>query len=129
MLLVDGGVLNNLPADVLVQHSCNFVIGVDVSKNIEHRVGANVPNTPTEQMKSPSAMATLMRCLNVQAHNMSEFGAQAADVIIAPDVSKFEATEFTRTSEMADIGYQSTVEALPRIREILTNLDSDLFGE
>ena len=126
-LLVDGGVLNNLPADVLVKSECNFIIGVDVSAHIEHRVGKNAPDSPTKKMKAPSAIPTILRCLNVQAHNMSSLGSQAADVIIAPDVSQFEATAFTRTPEMAAIGYQATMDALPQIREILSNLDADLF--
>lgn len=128
MLLVDGGIVNNLPADLLAKQGCNFVIGVDVAANIEHRVGENVTDTPTSEMKSPGVVATLLRCLRVQAHNMSKVGAQPADVIIAPDVSMFEPTAFTQTPEMANIGYQATLEALPRIREILNKLDAELFG-
>ena len=74
-------------------------------------------------------MATLMRCLSVQAHNMSSVGAQPADVVVAPDVSEFESTAFTKTPEMAEIGYRTTLEALPRIREVLHNLDGDLFSK
>lgn len=129
MLLVDGGLLNNLPADVLIRQGCNFVIGVDVSAIIEHHVGHNTADTPTEQMKSPNAITTLLRALNVQAHNLSSLGAEAADVVIAPDVSRFDASAFTQTPEMAEIGYQATVDMLPRIREILRNLDGDLFKE
>jgi NTE family protein len=127
MLLVDGGILNNLPADVLLQQGCNFVMGVDVSANIEHRMGDNSPNTPTERMKTPGVVATLLRSFNVQAHNMSRVGAQRADVTITPNVSMFKSSEFTRTPEMADIGYRTTMEALPQIREFLQNLDGDLF--
>ena len=53
MLLVDGGILDNLPADLLVREGCNFVIGVDVAANVEHRVGENLPDTPTGEMKTP----------------------------------------------------------------------------
>ncbi len=128
MLLVDGGVLNNLPADVLVRQGCNFVIGVDVAANIQHRVGDNVPDTPTEQMKAPGVLATLLRSFNVQAHNMSRVGAQRADVTIMPNVSMFKSSAFRQTPEMADIGYRTTKETLPQIREFLQNLDGDLFS-
>lgn len=128
MVLVDGGILNNLPADVLVQQGCNFVIGVDVSANIEHRLGDNFPNTPTERMKTPGVVTTLLRCFSVQAHHLSDVGAHRADVIIAPNVSMFESSAFTQTPEMADIGYRTTMETLPRIREFLQHLDADLFG-
>jgi predicted acylesterase/phospholipase RssA len=127
-VLVDGGILNNLPADVLLQQGCNFVIGVDVSANIEHRLGDNFPNIPTERMKTPGVVTTLLRCFNVQAHNLSDLGADQADVIIAPNVSMFESSAFTQTPEMAEIGYRTTRETLPRIREFLQHLDGDLFG-
>ena len=129
MLLVDGGMLNNLPADVLVKQGCNFVIGIDVSAIIEHRVGKNLPDTPTEQMKSPGVLTTLLRWVNVQAHNMSSLGGESADVIIAPDVSGFDSAAFTKTPEMSEIGYQATINAMPRIREILGKLDSGLFNK
>jgi predicted acylesterase/phospholipase RssA len=128
MLLVDGGILNNLPANVLVRECCNFVIGVDVSANIEPRVGDNFPNTPTERMETPNVITTLLRCFSVQAHSMSSIGAQPADVTIAPNVSMFAPTAFTHTPEMADIGYRTTIEMVPRIRELLKSLDGDLFG-
>ncbi len=127
-LLVDGGIVNNLPADLLVKQGCNFVIGVDVAAHVDHRVGDNFPDTPTEHMTAPGIVATMLRCLQVQAHNMSAVGADPADVIIAPDVSDFEPTAFTKTAEMAEIGYQATMETLPRIKEILQKLDGQLFG-
>lgn len=127
MLLVDGGVLNNLPADVLAKQGCNFILGVDVSANIEQRVGNNTPDTPTLAMRSPGAISTLLRSLAVQAHNMSGVGAQSADVIIAPDVSKFDSTAFTETPAMAKIGYQTTLDAIPKIRKFLHQLDASLF--
>ena len=70
---------------------------------------------------------TLLRCFNVQAHNLSRAGAQRADVTIAPNVSMFKSSAFTQTPEMADIGYRTTMETLPQIREFLQKLDDDLF--
>ena len=128
MLLVDGGILDNLPADVLTNQGCNFVIGVDVAANIDKRVGNNDSATPANKMKAPGIVTTLLRCLKVQAHNTSALGAETADVIIAPDVSRFDATAFSQAPEMAEVGYQTTMESLPRIREILHKLDSDLFA-
>jgi len=38
-----------------------------------------------------------------------------------------EPTDFTKTPEMAEIGYQATIETLPRIRDILQKMDEELF--
>ena len=127
-LLVDGVFVDNLPADILVKQGCNFVIGVDVTENIEKKFGKNTPETPANKMKLPGLVATLVRCLHIQAHNLSQVGAKAADVIIAPDVSRFSPTSFVETAEMAEVGYEATQKSLSRIQEILADLDPGIFG-
>lgn len=127
-VLVNGGILNNLPTDVLIRQGCNVVIGVDISAHIEQRMGDNFPGTPTEKMEESGAVSTLLLCFKVQAHNLSKVGAQPADITITPDVSMFDSTSFTRTPEMALIGHDTTVEEMPRIRDILKHLDRDLFA-
>jgi predicted acylesterase/phospholipase RssA len=52
--LVDGGLVNNIPADVLVSRGCNFVIAVSVTAKMEHEFARNRPDTPSEKMRSPS---------------------------------------------------------------------------
>jgi predicted acylesterase/phospholipase RssA len=127
MTLVDGGVLNNLPADVLVRKNCSFVIGVDVTSSIEKEFAGNSAETPTEQMKIPGAVATLIRCMNVQAHNLSSIGAASADLVINPDVSGFDSADFTKTPELAEIGQRATDDLIPEIRAMLKRIDGDLF--
>jgi len=39
-----------------------------------------------------------------------------------------ELTEFTRTDELAAIGSQTTMEALPQIQKLLSQLDGELFA-
>ena len=43
MALVDGGVLNNLPADVLAENGDDFVVGVDVSSHVCSEFAGNHP--------------------------------------------------------------------------------------
>ena len=59
--LIDGGVLNVVPANVLVNQGANFVIASDVAARIPFVCSGNRPDTPTEQMKVPGAMATMTR--------------------------------------------------------------------
>src|SRR4030095_14517091 len=61
--LVDGGVMNNIPADVLTSAGCNFVIAVSVTAKIEKQVCAHKPDTPTLSMRIPSSLQTLLRTL------------------------------------------------------------------
>ena len=128
-LLVDGGLVNNVPADVLVDEGCNFVIAISVTAKLESRIGPNRPDTPTEQMKSPSTLQTILRSYIVQSKNMNAIGVQPADIVIEPDVTTFELTDFQLTNELAGIGEQATLDAISDIKEQLAKIDSRLFPE
>jgi predicted acylesterase/phospholipase RssA len=126
--LVDGGLVNNVPANVLVDEGCNFVIAVSVTARLESRFGGNRPDMGTEQMKPPSTLQTALRSHMVQSMNMNSIGVQPADIVIEPDVTEFDLAEFTRTDELAAAGEKATLEAIPRIREMLAKLDGELFS-
>ena len=49
------------------------------------------------------------------------------DVVIETDVRWFDLTAFTRAQEMAAIGEAAGIDAVPRIRQLLTRLDPQLF--
>ena len=86
------------------------------------------PDMATEQMKPPSTLQTVLRSHMVQSMNMNSIGVQPADIVIEPDVTAFDLTEFTRTDELAAVGEKTTLEAIPRIREMLGKLDGELFS-
>ncbi|MDC0935731.1 patatin-like phospholipase family protein [Pirellulales bacterium] len=126
--LVDGGLINNIPADVLVSKGCNFVIAVSVTAKLESEFARNRPDTPISKMRSASTIQTILRSFLVQSININAIGVQPADFCIEPDVTGFELTEFSRTDELAAIGEQETMQAIPQIMKLLNGLDSDLFA-
>ncbi len=125
--LVDGGLIDNVPADVLTRKGCNFVIAVSVTAKMELEFANNRPDTPVHETRPPSAIETLLRSYLVQNHSVNSLGVQDADFIIEPDVTQFDLTAFTRTDEMAAVGEQTTLEALSEIRGRLHRLDPELF--
>jgi len=125
--LVDGGIVNNVPADTLVKNGCNFVIAASVTANIKEEFASNHAATPTHQMKRASAISTILRTYVVQNVNMNSVGVAPADFVIQPDLSEFGITEFTRADEMAEIGKSKTRELIPKLKEILSSIDPQLF--
>lgn len=125
--LIDGGLVNNIPADVLVAAGCNFVIAVSVTAKMERVFGAITPGAAASSRR-PGVIQTLLRSLLVQNHSLNAFGVQPADVMIAPDVTGFDLAAFTRAGEMAVIGAAAAAEQVPRIRQLLARLDPQLFG-
>jgi predicted acylesterase/phospholipase RssA len=125
--LVDGGLVNNIPADVLVARGCNFVIAVSVTARMERQFCDITPEAPTPTRSKPTVMRTLLRSLLVQNHSLNAIGVQPADVVIEPDVTRFDLTEFVRAKEFSAIGEAAARERIPRIQELLTRLDPQLF--
>ena len=127
--LVDGGIVNNVPANLLVANGCNFVIAASVTASIEQEFANNRPDTPTEKMKSASIIKTILRTYVVQNVNMNSVGVAPADFVIQPDVTGFDITEFVRAREMAAIGAETTLQAIPKLKKFLAEFDKQLFGD
>jgi NTE family protein len=125
--LVDGGVMNNIPADVLTSQGCNFVIAVSVTANIARQFGANKPHTPTASMRTPSSLRTVLRTLEVQNVSLNAIGVQPAEVVIAPEVADFDLSEFMRAKELFVVGEQAALVQIPKIQQLMARLDAGLF--
>jgi hypothetical protein len=70
---------------------------------------------------------TILRSLLVQNHSLNAHGVRPADVVIEPDVTGFDLTEFMRTKELAAIGEAAALEQITSIQKLLTRLDPQLF--
>jgi predicted acylesterase/phospholipase RssA len=125
--LVDGGLINNVPADVLVSQGCNFVIAVSVTTKMQHEFARNRPDTPTANMKRASTLQTVLRSYLVQSVNMNSIGVQPADIVIEPDVSNFELTEFAKTDQLSAVGEETALDSIQQIKQMLSHLDDRLY--
>lgn len=128
MVLVDGGVLNNLPADVLADSGVDFVVGVDVSSRVRHEFAGNRPDTPTSKMKNVTLLDTLFRIFESQAHNLGSVRNRAVDFWIRPDTSSFGLAEFHRTAEIAAVGEVAARDQLSDLKQHLVDLERRLLG-
>ena len=127
--LVDGGLVKNIPADVLVDYGCNYVIAVSVTAKIEHEFPQNSLHASKSTMNQASTIQTIMRSLLVQNNSVNSIGMRQADAIIEPDVTQYDLTEFTLAEEMAEIGKKAALAELPNIKEQLMQLDHRLFAD
>ena len=126
-VLVDGGVLNVVPANVLVSQGANVVIASDVASKIMFEFGGNCPSTPTERMKVPSRRAAMVRTRAVQDRNIRSIGGEAADLVIEPDVSHVQITDFKNAARIAQLGEVAAKEVMPQIKQALHEMDAQLF--
>jgi predicted acylesterase/phospholipase RssA/CRP-like cAMP-binding protein len=126
--VVDGGLLNNVPANALVAKGCNFVIASTVTAKLEKDfMGIRSKKRPG-MSKFISTIQVIMRQNMIQSYSMNAVGVKPADFVIAPDVTSFDISEFTRADEMAVIGERTTDQSVHELKGMLSKLDPKLFA-
>jgi NTE family protein len=102
-LLVDGGLINNLPVSAVRDMGADFVIAVDLSAPL---VGARGAPTSLLDMWILT-LATLVRNVHREA--------ELADVIITPQVGEFNPADLSKIAVVIERGREAAAEMLPRI--------------
>ncbi|MCL2555925.1 MAG: patatin-like phospholipase family protein [Firmicutes bacterium] len=106
MHLVDGGILNNIPADVARMMGADKVVSIDINANRGHGTD------------SLSLINVAKVSLAIMISNSSQGGLINSDIIISPDLSKFKATKVDGAQEMIELGYSAAKEKIDEIRKI-----------
>ena len=99
-LLVDGGALNNIPADVTKKMGANTVIAVNVAAD-----------SATEAQAGASLVALLGRTIDTMMTTSIRQSLKDADIIVDPDLIGLTSMDWRRSSDLADRGY-AAAEAL-----------------
>jgi predicted acylesterase/phospholipase RssA/CRP-like cAMP-binding protein len=128
-LHVDGGVINNVPVDVMRAFSNDgVVIGVDVSPphELNHIAdyGEDVSGwraiwqrfNPKRHRRvyRPSLLLVLMRVLEFGGIAYRRQKADLADLYISPDVLRFKRNDFHAAPHIVEAGYAAAREAIER---------------
>ncbi|MBO0862672.1 MAG: patatin-like phospholipase family protein [Chloracidobacterium sp.] len=126
--VVDGGLLNNVPADAMVARGCNFVIASTVTAELEKDFMGIRSQERRGSGRFTTTIQVILRQNMIQDYNMNAVGIQPADFVIAPDVTSFDISEFTRADEMAVIGESASNESVHQLKGMLAKLDPHLFA-
>ena len=124
-LLVDGGLLDNLPADVVRQMGADVVIAVDVSTKAEvvDLMAEKLYRQPLVPGSLVSIVEVLWRSVQVMMHEIDRRCVQAAgtDLVVQPAIPP-QVTVFTGFDRAADViasGEAAMADGVPRLRELL----------
>ena len=116
--LVDGGILNPVPADVARSMGATFTIAVNVLNNPRKRRQSGLLGTQ-KPGKPPGMMNTLVQSIYIMEYEITRASILKADIIIEPDVSNIEPYAFHRGPEAIDAGYKAAVAVIPEIKKLL----------
>jgi NTE family protein len=129
--LVDGGMVDPLPAEVVNDMGADVCIAVNAVPALRQGVDTVLSrwyrrlNTlnPLSYLGAsrelPSTFDTVMNAIQVLQHELGKFKAISADVQMNPDLADFTWIEFYRPLEIIERGARAAEEALPAIRNVL----------
>lgn len=102
--LVDGGLMNNIPADVCKMMGAAKVVTVDVNPTR----GAGTSGT--------GLIDVIKATFHIMNASSSVDGLRRSDVIIAPDTSDFSSTSKNGWKEMVELGYNAAKAKIAEIK-------------
>ncbi len=105
-LLCDGGLQNNIPANIPRYFGCDYVIAVDCNST---RIYG------TESTKVLDVLGCALRTL-MKSNSIK--GYMCADLTIATDNKRFKSTKLVGIDEMVEQGYQNAIDMMPQIMQI-----------
>lgn len=117
MLLVDGAVKNNLPADILYHMGANYIIGIDLGY-------AGQPNYSIHNMGD-----VLLQCIEIMGREVTLLkGEEYADIVIRPQVSTNLPTTPEQIEQCIKDGEMAVLTRLSDIRSMLYQKAGVTFG-
>jgi predicted acylesterase/phospholipase RssA len=126
-LLVDGGVLNNLPVDVMHSRLQGVIIAVDLAVDNDSATRQTEIPSAAEYIKSrllpgkqtidaPTLSRVILKVTTLASRKEVQNARKLADLYLNPPVGDFDLLDWAHMRDIAEIGYQHS---LPRIREWL----------
>ena len=90
-LLVDGGVLNNFPAEVVKEMGADYIIGVNVGTNLQKDLPRSMPDI-------------LMSLSMIPSTQKLEGQMQLCNIYIEPPLDQYNAASFLDSEDILRIG-------------------------
>jgi NTE family protein len=119
-VLVDGGVMNNFPVDVMRDFRRGPVIGVDVvTKAAPMLTAANLGDGTVgwwirSGFRRPGIVSVLMRAGTVSSDAQTNVYRHRVDLLLDPPIESIDLMDWHAFDRAIEAGYRSTMEALER---------------
>lgn len=117
-MLVDGGVLMNVPASVLRSEGCDHVISIDVGSTLSTEYGKDRGGN----LRLPTYLSTLLRTMDISRRHSSALHREESDLIIIPQTSEFRVEDFHAVDALIDAGRAAGEKAAENVLRVIENL-------
>ncbi len=111
-MYVDGGIMNNMPAGI-IRDKCDILIGSNVKPKVHVQSNKELD----------TFMGITQRVADLSLWTNSKPNVKMLDVYIAPQkVNDFSFFSMSKVKELCDIGYEETMNHIPKLHEMVYNL-------
>ncbi|GGH55204.1 putative NTE family protein YlbK [Paenibacillus silvae] len=113
-MLVDGGVLNNLPVANMKEENVNCILAVDVSREHEKKPPRNM-------------VEVVYRSYSLMTAERKHSSLSLADMVVRPDVGPYAAFDVTKSLECIAAGEEAMDAMMPELQRRLASEEISLI--
>ena len=101
-MLLDGGIIENVPVNTVREMGADYVIGVDLNSEYTYEKPDNI-------------LDVLLNSFHFIIKTSAELQTENSDLLIKPDLSKFNRTDMNQVQALLKKGYKDAKKALKNI--------------
>ena len=125
--IVDGGVLNNLPGDILRDKGYNRIIGVNVTPledvgsaqtDLDARKG--ILQGLRDYLTLPPILKIIYRSITMEGRALLKFRMEDFDFVLHPEISGYDVFDFHLQDEIIERGRESALKNIGEIKAALS---------
>jgi NTE family protein len=117
MLLIDGGLVANIPVDIAKKNGGDFVIAVNTTSEL----------WPEKDLSIPWIIADQIVSIPMKQNNADQLNA--ADFVVTPELKSMLSTDFDLVDSLIFLGYSTTIPHVNRIKEKIDSITYNSLPE
>lgn len=102
-LLVDGGIVENIPINTVKEMGADYVIGVDLNAKNQYEKPGNI-------------LDVIINSFHFTLMAAAKYQTESADLLITPDLSDFNMTDPDQVEDLIEQGYKDAKKALEQFK-------------
>jgi len=122
-LAVDGGILDNLPVDIMREKPVGRIVAVDVTSRRDHEVDYPAVPSPwrvlagrmlpmARRYRVPGTVSMLLMAMGIGTMEASRQAGERADLVVTPDLARFGFTDVRPYDRIVEAGYEAGRKAI-----------------
>jgi len=114
-ILIDGGLSANIPVEAALEQGAQYIVAIDVTSPLWNR----------DQLDNPVHLVDQLVAIGVK--KQKSFNKFQSNLVITPELSGFNNTNFVPIDSLFRIGYEATVPHLDEIKSALQDTMAAIF--